>query len=463
LDAPFFSEYEDFLIRLHILKFICKKLTYFFHAGNSYYIGFFKNRDGGSISLYLSNTGSLDLSYAIEAPGIGYFTTDTISVKQSAHVLLPSNLIAGSYYDSNMGIYLQTNSTNLTVIGQNLYSIYTGGDTFLSLPTVKKACCSVYVYYGISVFYFSLNYGITQSVVLIVGTEDDTIIKLTARQFVRIKIDDTVISLQHGIEYSLLINRLQSVYIGSSRDLTGTRIITNKPVSVFSGHECGYVPSSSYGNCEYLVEQIPPTTYWGKTYYIAPLQGRTGYTIRVLAAYDSTEVVTDCSSVKNLYTINAGDSFTATYYVYCAIHSNKEILVAQYSHGSTYDSRYPAGPMMMLVPPAAHYSNEISLSTASSGFSNYINIIVLKEYYQPSMMYWITGGVKRSLQSQRWTTIIFNHVTMAYYSQLFVSNGTVKIVHRSKEALISAVVHGYRSLSGYGHSGGLSSQKHFEG
>ena len=425
----------------------------FLSAGNNYYIGFAQNvYRRSTISLYLTNTGSVDLSFIIEALGVGYYTTGNILSTESMIVELPSSLIAHSYNNQNKGIYLRTNSTNVIVIGQSL-----DGDTFLAMPTVK-VCCNEYVYYGISV-----SSGIYNSVVMIVGTENGTVVDLTVTQSVSIKVNDTVISLHRGIEYSFIVNRLQTVYIGSSRDLTGTRIVTNQPVSVFSGHECGYVPSAGYYRCDHLIEQIPPITYWGKTYYIAPLQGRSGYTIRVLAAYNSTEVIADCNNVRNSYTIDAGDNFTNTHFSYCAIHSNKEILVAQYSHGYRYDRR-TGGPMMMLVPARAHYSNEINLSISSSSrHSNYINIIVLKEYYQPNMIYWITGGEKKSLQSHLWNPIIFDHITEAYFTQLSISNNSVNIVQTSTNASISAVVYGFAYSNGYGHSGELANQKTSEG
>ena len=428
---------------------------YEFLAGN-YYIGFFQNSGGGPISLYLTSTGSLDISYAIEAPGIRYYTSGAISGTGSTIVRLPQSLITRSYDDQNKGIYLKTYSTNVVVIGQNNGSM--SSDTFLALPTVKM-CCTQCIYYGISVS--SGRY--YDNVVLIVGTEDNTMMDLTVTQSVTVKINDTVISyLTGGRQYSFIVNRLQTVYIGSSSDLTGTRIITDKPVSVFSGHECGNVLPLLYSDCDYVIEQIPPTTYWGKTYYIAPLQGRSAHNIIVLAAYNSTEVFMDCNNVRNSYTINAGKSFTVTYQIYCAIHSNKEILVAQFSPGSSYDGR-TGDPVMMLVPATDHYSNELNLSTISSGYSNYINIIVLKKYYQPSMMYWITGGVKRSLQSQSWNTITFNQVTEAYYTQLSVSNGPVTIMHTTANALMSAVVYGFAYRIAYGHSGGFSVQKKIQG
>ena len=170
----------------------------------------------------------------------------------------------------------------------------------------------------------------------------------------------------------------------------------------------------------------------------------------------------DCNNAKNSYTIDAGNSFTVTHQIYCAIHSNKEILVAQYSTGSSYDGRL-GGPMIVLVPATDHYQSKINLSTISSDFNNYISIIVLKEYYQPSMMYWITGGVKRSLLSQSWTAIKFNQVTEAYYTQLSVANGPITIMHTTANALMSAVVYGFDYRRGYGHSGGFSIEKSFQG
>jgi len=424
-------------------------------TGSNYYIGFFQNNNGGSISLYLTNTGSLDLFYTVEAPGARYYTSGTISTKNSAYVQLPSSLIAGSYNDQNKGIYLQTNTTHVTVIGQNLYSHNTGGDTFLALPTVTLCITNQFLYYGISVYS-----GTYDNVILIVGTENDTKMELTVTQSVSVRIDNSINYLSSDVQYSFNIRRLQTVYIGSPRDMTGTRIVTDKPVSVFSGHECGYVRNN---NCEHLVEQILPTMYWGRTYYIAPLRGRNGYTIRVLAASNSTNVVMYCDGTRSSYTINAGKTFTVTRgALNCAIHSDKEILVAQYSHGYYHD--YTGDPMMMLVPAKVHYSNEINLSTSSSsGYNNYINIIVLKEYYQPYMMFLMTGGVKRSLQSQSWTPIIFQKVTEAYYTQLSVSQSAITIMHTNANALISVVVYGFRFGSGYGHSGGFSIVKNFPG
>jgi len=390
--------------------------------------------------------------YSIESPGVSYYKNGTISGGKSTFLNLPSSLIVASYNHQNKGIYLHTNSTNAIVIGQNTVRYSTG--TFLALPTVRLCSITEYLYYTISV-----PSGSYDNAILIVGTEYSTFLNLTVKQSVTVKINDTVSSLTIGRQYSFLVNRLQTVYIGSSSDLTGTRIVTDKPVSVFSGHECGYVPLSRYRDCEYLVEQIPSTIYWGSVYYVAPLQNRNAYTLNMLAAHNFTNVEMYCDNSRQSYSMKAGQVVTMFHQKYCAIHSSKKLLVAQFSPGYYYDWRN-ADPMMTLVPAKIHYSNKIDLSTISSGFSNYVNIIVLAKYYQPNKIYLTSGGVKKSLQSQSWTAIRFNHAVEAYATQVSVSQGPIKLIHEMKGSLLSAIVYGFAYRTGYGHPGGL---KNFPG
>ena len=332
------------------------------------------------------------MNYSIEAPGIGYYNSSSVSSDNEVIINLPTTLITSSHNDQDKGIHLMINSNRVTVIGQNLRDY--SADVFLCLP-VANLCVDEYVFYGISVPMTTRdNTESFNSSILVVGTEDNTTMKLTVTQPVTITVSNSTVDLTAGIQYSFVINRLQTVLIGSVDDLTGTKIVTDKPASVLSGHEWACVPAN-IGRCDHLIEQVPPTTLWGRIYYTAPLATRTSYTIKVLAAYNSTVVDIYCDNTVESYSISEGESFTKALSLqeYCAINSSKVVLVVQLSHGRDDNRDGNGDPMMTLVPAINQYSNKFKFSKLQgrSGFTHHVNIIVLTQYYQPDMIYLISG------------------------------------------------------------------------
>ena len=422
----------------------------------SYYLGFFANLDPnvGIISVLLITSETQPVQYYMEAPGVGYYRNGTISAGNEVILNLPSSIEVSSVYHQINGIYLTT-SDKVTVIGQNLDN-HTS-DSFFVLPLIELS--DEYVYYGITLRRTVVSSQHINNSILIVGTENNTMMKLTVTQSVNIGVGNTVTTLIPGIQYSFVLNRLQTVYIGSPEDLSGTKIVTNKPVSVFSGNGCGYVPRDVRA-CSHLIEQIPPTTLWGKVYYIVPLASKSAYTVKILAAYNSTIVHVYCNNTMESYTINEGEFIIRTSQTneYCAIYSNKEVLVVQLSHGGGEDNRY-GDPMMTLVPATNQYLNKFDFSTIrnplESGFNHYVNIIVKEQYYQPNMIYLIAGGVNRSLVTQQWVPIQVNNIIEAYATQVNILEGVTHIFHTDTSAEMMTIVYGFNTADAYGHVGGL--------
>ena len=429
--------------------------TFIVENVNHYYLGFFANyQEANNISILLTTTEVYPVTYLIEAPGIGYYHRGIISAGNEVILKLSSSIGVSSHDDQDKGIYLTTSSDNVTVIGQNL--LLNTGDSFFALPIIELD--DEYVYYGISVPRASVHSEAISSSILIVGTENNTVMKLTTTQSVNVSSGNIVISVIPGIQYSVVINRLQTIFVGSHDDLTGTKVVTDKPVSVFSGHECGNVPQN-VGACSYLIEQIPPTALWGKTYYTAPLAGKRSYTVKILAAHDSTTVNVYCNDTMESFIINEGSYFNISLQSkeYCAIYSTKEILVVQFSHGGSEDNTY-GDPMMTLVPATNQYLNKFDLvtihNTLESGYDHYVNIIVMAQYYQPNMISLIVGGVNISLATQQWIPIQVNSITVAYAAQLRIPEGITHIVHINPAAQMMIIVYGFHLHDGYGHSGG---------
>lgn len=403
----------------------------------------------------LTTTESRPVNYFIQIPRTGNRYRGTVTANNSVVVNLPSSIQVTSYTHRNYGIYLETNSDKVTVVGRSYTSHTT--DTYLALPVIKLRAGTEYVYYAMS--FYSPN---SFSSVLIVGTEDNTRLKIKFSISLDVYMNYRSYWLSSGSEYSFVINRLQTMYVyptSGSYDLSGTRITTNKPVSVFSGHRCAFVPYH-YGNCGYLIEQIPPTMLWGKVHYVAPLATRRSYTLKVLAAHYNTRIIIYCNNSRS-YSYNYNEQghtyVTLNSQQYCAVHSNKDILVAQFSGRNGED------PSMGLVPPTSSFASKFQHSISTFRYAtnqiysiSFINIIVMAQYYQPDKIYLIVDGGKKSLNTQIWTPIRVDSVVEAYATKVPVLPGVVKVVHDDPAALMTTLVYGIADRIGYIHPGGLS-------
>ena len=143
----------------------------------------------------------------------------------------------------------------------------------------------------------------------------------------------------------------------------------------------------------------------------------------------------------------------------CTIQSFSKILVVQFSLSSDRVS-----PVMTLVPSTVHYFNKISFSTIFYNISNYdyhhidshgkwahfVNVIVLAQYYQPHMIYLVTRGMNKSLDTQEWMPVKVNNVIKAYATTVNISNGMAQVIHTNQAALMSVTVYGFTGNGGYG-------------
>jgi len=71
------------------------------------------------------------------------------------------------------------------------------------------------------------------------------------------------------------------------------------------------------------------------------------------------------------------------------------------------------------------------------------------------MIYLISGGVNKSLDTQKWVPIKINSGTEAYATKVTISEGVVEVIHSITSALMTTIVYGFAQAVGYGHLGGL--------
>ena len=444
---------------------------YVYSIGSNYYIGFVPYSFNNQPTILLL-TKKKFVYYSIETATARFYKGGSVTANIQNAVVLPKRFAGLSYSISKAenklykeGIYLRTTKSEVTVIGTpSNHNTSEIADTFFAIPIVNLYI-DWYTYYPVTVY----SNNKADSSVVIVATTNRTVVNVTVpvSAFIKINNAQNWASLKPRTVYSYEIQRLQIIYIAAPHlDLTGTKVITNKPISLFSGHECAGIPRPVIGffyACDHITEQIPPTKLWGTVHYFAPFVGRTApYTVKIIAAHDSTHVFIYCNNVIHNHIINAGGFISVTYYnqEYCAVYSNREVLVAQFTHTFLID--FKGDPMMIIIPATTHFVNSITSSSVKNRHTSdyYINIIVLASYFQPEMISLTTnGGVNQSLDSQNWVPIKVNNVTHAYAAQVKISHDVFTVTHSNMLALMTLMVYGfYRNVVAFGHPGLIKSK-----
>ena len=141
----------------------------------------------------------------------------------------------GLYTERNKGVHISASAP--VYVGSSLYR--SGGATASHL-VFPGHHLDVDKYEYIAVSYQTVGWA-SWSLVLLVGNEDNTSITVTSPVSVEFPINpqnptSSMFQLQAGFPHIVTLNRLQTLLFGSSgsvyNDMTGTKILSNKPLTV---------------------------------------------------------------------------------------------------------------------------------------------------------------------------------------------------------------------------------------
>lgn len=168
----------------------------------------------------------------------------------------------------------------------------------------------------------------------VLAIQPDT--KVTVRPTIQTLGANGMNTMQAGIAYDYFLQPFQVLNIQSDQDLgdlTGTKITSDKPIAVFSGHMAAISnPTSPEAKCcaDHLEQQLFPTNTWGKSFVATKSYTRNlekDYW-RVLASKDITQVSFD-PPVHGIVTLNEGEFFEFSSKEDFTIVSNQPVSVAQ--------------------------------------------------------------------------------------------------------------------------------------
>lgn len=225
----------------------------------------------------------------------------------------------------------------------------------------------------------------TPAYVSIVAIEDDTVVDVFPSAVVAAGPTQGV-ALERGRVMTVLSENMPDLH------LTGTRVLANKPVAVFSGNTCTLEPVTQGGFCccDHTEQQMPPLTAWGHAYAAVPppkpgtATSRTS-AYRIVGAFDGTSLVYDPAAPPGAPTsIDANEVVrfeTDQPFTVASTDPGKSFAIAQVLMSAGYLSGggiVPGdqGDPALIVPPAvAQFQTEYVFLTPEAYAANYVTII----------------------------------------------------------------------------------------
>lgn len=416
------------------------------NRGTQFVLGFNSSSvDSSFLDLFIGSDTATTASVSIPGLAFGPIVVSVVPGEFTHVPLPPEAKMAGSGVVENKGVVI-TAAEEVFVYGFNQYPAT--ADAYLALPVDTMGMDYVIP------SYFNLHpfAGSSPSELGVVGIEDGTNVTITPSYEAQPGAD-TLGALPAGIPFTVTLDRLETfqlrAVLGDAGDLTGTTITSDKPISVFGAHDCANVPvGTSY--CDHLVEQIPPTSTWGKHFLTVPLATRlTGELFRIVAASDGTAVTVDGVL---LATLNRGQ-FAETMIdstTFSRIDASKPVLVVQYSKGIGADVVL-GDPFMMMLVPNEQFASEYTVIAPELPFvynliyNHYINIVA------PTAD---VSGIRLdgSAPAATWTPIGDSGYSG---TQLPVAAGIHRVTHVSPIVAFGVYVYGFDAVVSYGYPGGL--------
>ena len=456
------------------------------NEGNEFFVGFIRNRFGRVDEpericpvLWITTKEPTPVYFEVFTIA-GLFASSSAAPGQVTYIDIPLKFVVfnssvDSMSDSRFkGIRIKAQDNRIiAVFGQ--HEEVSSNDAYLALPIILLPEGRSYEYIVASILGDSGSaLRAADSVALIIGTENDTEIILEPSTIITHPFAPANGSYIPGapVQFrTVIIQRFQSFYLQvRGGDISGTRIIANKPISVFSGHECANVPLFSFP-CDMLIEQIQPIDTWGTEVVTIPLRTRSGGDIiKIFASQDSTTVsVTYTNTVNG--TVTSGPSFTLNANSYreisiedfSLIQSNYQIGVFQFSRSFTTDNNVISDPFILSVPSREQYRNSYVVApapfdpsiegtvTGRVAYVNYTNIAVPAEYFNVSL---ITINNNTINPSEFKPIRRVDNSIWGYGAQLLLNQGAQVIKHKDPNAAFSVTMYGFSNQMSWGCTGG---------
>ncbi|XP_060064191.1 uncharacterized protein LOC132544591 [Ylistrum balloti] len=325
-------------------------------------IGFTANRFMENSTLQINilnpntNTTNVSLLSDLHYP---FFEYDyQIDPEYFKTITIPSMLAVNESVKCAKGILINSDHP-IIVYGSNRQSGYMDDsmDDFLGIP--QRA---------LGKQYFVVT-GLKRPQILVVGLARNTFVNITLKTNGIVSYQGN--TYQSGQKIEEMLNEYETINIESTEidvDLTGTKVRSTQPVSVYSG--------SKYSGSSYLTEQIPSTISLGIHHVTVANDGILYYNSTIVAACKDISVNITCSDGSGKFVVlPRSGSFLrmSPSKATCIISTTKPVLVAMEMHSIAQDTS------MTIVQPMTRFLGDLMFLVPF--ITNHVHLVVVSYCY----------------------------------------------------------------------------------
>ena len=425
---------------------------------SEFFVGFYEHVHGSNIrTLYVHTMTTTPVTFKITSLDGHFSYMGTTSYHNPHKVAIPASyeVLDNTYSWRRKG--LKVNSLFSELISVIAWSSRSEDDfmSYLALPCHRQPTTQ-YTYYVVS----TLGWSDQTSQFMIIGCLDNSNVTIIPNNDITVPSNpqnstaDNIIVLA-GHSFNFVLHSLQTFLVFKPCvDLTGTKVISDSPLTVISGHEASRVPADT-SDADPIVTQLTPTITWGKTFLLPPHMGRSnGQSYKVIATNNKTNAVKTCGTNYITEQIKFDENNTNWFYttnnVYCSIISDQPIYVAQIGVSTWYAGGNFGDPSLNTVPPIEQYKCSIQFSALLSNGTSYYSVVVLNDaYFNQSLL------INNVLTIPPWVLIYTSDGSVYGYGYSTSFSGTNTVTHPNPNGKLFVSIYGWTTYAGHSYIGGM--------
>ncbi len=306
----------------------------------------------------------------------------------------------------------------------------------------------------------------------IVAKEDNTQATITPSADIRLDGSPSVVAHPKGTAFTITLNKGECVQYQTATppsdqtDLSGTHILSDKPIGVEGASVCPNIPSAD-PSCDHILEMLQPTRAWGKRYFTAPFLGRKfGGDGFLIVGSQQGQIV----NRNGLQAAALGPKFDYAYlYDVTDVSdwtSNAPFMLVQYMLSSTHaaptSNRNLGDPAMLAINPAEQFTSKLLftiptqiLASGQTSFTNYLTVVSPRAHRE---LLFLDGQKVGAWVGISATTISIIDSTWEVIRATFKTNQGEGAHTLTSDTVIGAYIYGFTKDDSYAMSCGLGTK-----